>query len=298
MSRRLSAFLVASLVVAGTPATAAPVTFNTALPVTRGEWILRTQIMEFRFEPDATGLDRDLSVEALPLVGVYGLTPKLALFAIAPLLDKELEVNTPLGRHSRGDSGLGDVTLLARYTAWQRDAPGRTSRLAPFGGVEAPTGRDDAGDTLGLLPPTLQLGSGSWDPLAGVVFTHQTFGWEVDAALRYQLNTAANDFEAGDQARLDLSYQHRVWPRELGGGVPAFLFAVLDSNLIWQDRDEMGGVEMADSGGTTWFLAPGLQFVQKRWVLEAAVQIPAAQNLHGAALETDWIGTLSLRVNL
>ncbi|MGH9380202.1 MAG: transporter [Thermoanaerobaculia bacterium] len=295
---RLSMFLTAGLVLAAAPVAAAPITFNTALPVTQGEWILRTQIMEFRFESDSTGLDRDLSVEAVPLVGVYGLTPKLTLFAISPLLDKELVVNTPVGRRSRGDSGLGDVTLMARYTAWQRDAHGRTSRLAPFVGVEAPTGRDDAGDALGPLPPTLQLGSGSWDPLAGVVFTHQTLRAEVDASLRYQLNTEGNDFETGDQARLDLSYQHRVLPRELGDGVPAFLFAVLESNLIWQDRDEMGGVEVADSGGTTWFLAPGLQYVQKRWVLEAVVQLPAVQDLHGEALEIEWIGTLSLRVNL
>lgn len=295
---RVSTFLAAGFLLAAAPVAAAPITFNTALPVTPGEWILRTQILGLRFESDPTDRDRDLSVEAVPFVGAYGLTPRLALFTIVPLLDKELVVNTPRGRRSRGDSGLGDATLLARYTAWQRDAPGRTSRLAPFGGVEAPTGRDDAVDGLGLLPPNLQLGSGSWDPLVGVVFTHQSLRAEVDAAVRYQLHTEANDFEAGDQARLDLSYQHRVLPRELGEGVPAFLFAVLESNLIWQDRDETGGVEVADSGGATWFLAPGLQYVQKRWVLEAAVQIPAAQNLHGAALETDWIGTLSLRVNL
>lgn len=207
MSRR-SAFLVAGLVLAATPAIAAPITFNTALPVTWGEWILRLQAKGFDFASDPTGLNRDLSVQALPLVGVYGLTPRFTLFAIAPLLDKELEVDTPLGRRSRGDSGLGD------------------------------------------------------------------------------------------EARLDFSYQHRVWPRELGAGVPAFLYTVLESNLVWRDRDAMDGVDVVDSGGTTWFLAPGLQYVHKRWVLETAVQIPVTQNLHGAALETDWISTLSLRVNV
>lgn len=294
---RLFALLLAGLVLAGTPAVAAPITFNTALPVTWGEWILRLQAKGFDFASDPEELNRDLSVQALPLVGVYGLTPRFTLFAIAPLLEKELEVATPLGRRSRGDSGLGDVTLLARYTAWQRDAPGRTLRLAPFGGVEAPTGRDDAGDDLGPLPPSLQLGSGSWDPVAGAVFTYQTLSRQTDASASYQFNTEANGFEAGDEARLDFSYQHRVWPRELGAGVPAFLYTVLESNLVWRDRDAMDGADVVDSGGTTWFLAPGLQYVHKRWVLEAAVQVPVTQNLHGAALETDWIGTLSLRVN-
>lgn len=294
---RLFALLLAGLVLAGTPAVAAPITFNTALPVTWGEWILRLQAKGFDFASDPAELNRDLSVQALPLVGVYGLTPRFTLFAIAPLLDKELEVDTVLGRRSRGDSGLGDVTLLARYTAWQRDAPGRTLRLAPFGGVEAPTGRDDAGDDLGPLPPSLQLGSGSWDPVAGAVFTYQTLSRQADASASYQFNTEANGFEAGDEARLDFSYQHRVWPRELGAGVPAFLYTVLESNLVWRDRDAMDGADVVDSGGTTWFLAPGLQYVHRRWVLEAAVQVPVTQSLHGAALETDWIGTLSLRVN-
>lgn len=297
MSRR-SAFLVAGLVLAATPAMAAPITFNTALPVSWGEWILRLQAKGFDFAPDPTGLNRDLSVQALPLVGVYGLTPRFTLFVIAPVLEKELEVDTPLGRRSRGGSGLGDVTLLVRYTAWQRDAPGRTLRLAPFGGVQAPTGRDDARDDLGPLPPSLQLGSGSWDPLLGVVFTYQTLDRQTDASASYQFNTEANGFEVGDEARLDFSYQHRVLPRELGAGVPAFLYTVLESNLVWRDRDAMNGADVVDSGGTTWFLAPGLQYVHKRWVLEAAVQVPVTQNLHGAALESDWIGTLSLRVNV
>lgn len=278
-------------------AVAAPITFNTALPVTQGEGIFRIQAKQFAFAGDPTALDRDLEVNALPLVVAWGATPRLTIFGIAALLDKELAVEMPDGRAIRGDSGLGDVTLLARYTAFQRDAPGSTFRVAPFLGVEAPTGSDDEEDGLGRLPQPLQLGSGSWDPMAGVVVTRQTLERQVDAAFTYQANTEANDFVFGDEARLDASYQHRVWPRELGGGVPAFVYAVIESNLVWQDRDEVGGGEVADSGGATWFLAPGIQYVRKRFVAEAAVQVPVAQDLRGAALEPDWIGTLSARVN-
>ncbi len=279
-------------------APAAPITFNTALPVTQGQGVFRLQAVSFEFASDPTPLDQDLSVRAVPLAAVYGVTPHFALFAIAPLLDKELTLDTPLGRRTRGDSGLGDVTLLARYTAYQRDAPGGTFRVAPFVGIETPTGKDDTEDLLGRLPQPLQLGSGSWDPLAGVVLTRQLLGWQLDAALSYQANTEANDFELGDEARLDLSYQHRVWPRELGRGVPAFVYTVIESNLVWRDRHEASGIEVRDSGGTAWFLAPGVQYVRERFVLEGAVQVPVAQDLNGVALETDWIGILSARINL
>ncbi len=283
------------VLVLAVPSLAAPITFNTALPISEGEGLFRFQAKRFAFVGD--GARRDLTVEAVPLVGVWGATPKLALFTVVPFLDKELTLDSPRGRRSRGDAGLGDVTVFARYTAFQKDTTGGTLRVAPFAGTELPTGDHDARDDLGRLPQPLQLGSGSWDPLAGLVVTRQTLSWQADASVSYQANTEANDFEFGDEARLDLSVQRRVWPRELGPGVPAFLYLVLDSNLIRQQRDELGNREVADSGGTTWFLAPGIQYVSRRFVVEGAVQLPVAQDLHGNALETDWIATVSTRFN-
>lgn len=291
--RRLLAVAVV-IALSGLPLRAAPITFNTALPITQGEGIFRIQVKHLAFQKVAGS---DLEVDVVPLVVVWGATPKLTLFGITPLLDKELTIDTAAGRMSRGDSGLGDLTLLARYTLWQRDSRGATFRVAPFLGVEVPTGRDDAEDSLGRLPPPLQLGSGSWDPVLGIVVTRQTLGWQVDSSLSYQDNTEANDFEIGDVARFDLSYQHRVRPRELGAGLPSFVYAVLESNVVWQDRHRAAGQDVADSGGTSWHLAPGIQCVRKRLILEAAVQLPVIQNLHGNARESDWIGTLSARLN-
>lgn len=285
---------------ASAPVQGAPITFNTALPVPEGEGIFRLQVKRFTSGDDPTPLGRELEVEALPLVLAWGATPRLALFAILPLLDKELTVETPGGRRRRGDSGLADVTLLARYTVWQRDAKGSTWRLAPFAGVEAPTGRDDARDALGRLPRPLQLGSGSWDPVGGLILTRQTLAWQADAAVSYQDNRQADGFELGDEARLDISYQHRLWPRRLDAarrGVPAFFYGVLESNLVWQGEHRADGASDEGSGGTVWFLAPGVQYVTRRWVAEAAVQVPVAQDLGATELERDPIVTLSARVN-
>ena len=72
---------------------------------------------------------------------------------------------------------------------------------------------------------------------------------------------------------------------------------MIESNLIYQDQNRVMGSADPDSGGTIWFLAPGIQYVSRRYVIEAAVQIPVAQNLNGKALETDFVTTLSARVN-
>jgi hypothetical protein len=110
-------------------------------------------------------------------------------------------------------------------------------------------------------------------------------------------NTKANGFECGDAFRFDASLQYRLWPRELGTGVPGFLYGIVEANLLHQAKNEINGASDPNSGGTTLFLSPGLQYVTKRWVIEGIVQLPAVQNLNGTALEDDFIVRTGFRVN-
>ena len=242
-------------------------------------------------------MDRDLTVWAVPSVLVYGVTERFTVFGVVPYFDKSIELNTPMGRLTRGDAGIGDLRFLFRYTVRQWDRPKETLRLAPFVGLEVPSGNNDADDTLGPLPAPLQLGSGSWDSIIGTVFSWQTLSWQFDASATYKINTEAHDFEFGNEARLDFSFQYRLLPRKLGDGSPSFLYGVIESTLEWRDHNESFGNVDPDSGGTTWYISPGIQYVTKRAVFEAAVQIPVLQNLNGNALKSDFILTTGFRVN-
>jgi hypothetical protein len=276
---------------------AGPQTFNSALPVSKGEFIFREQILFKKASDDPSPQNRNLNVMGSISVLAYGITGDLAVFGVLPYLNKRLDATTPGGRVTRDTNGIGDMRLFGRYTAYQKDMPGKSFRIAPFAGVEVPTGDDNATDSLGVLSAPLQLGSGSWDPFVGVAVTYQTLDFEIDVSASYKSNTAANGFEFGDEARLDASLQYRLWPRELGGGVPGFLYGVLEGNLIYQDKNKIGGVADVNSGGTTLFIAPGLQYVTKRWVLEAIVQLLALQNLNGTALGDDFIFRSGFRMN-
>jgi hypothetical protein len=279
-------------------AQAAPETFNTALPVGRGDFIFREQFLYNKASDDPSPEDRNLEVLGGISVLGYGATSALALFGVLPYLDKRLELTDSSGRRiARSTRGIGDAQLFARYTVFQKDMRGRNFRVAPFIGIKLPTGDDDDSDALGRLPATLQLGSGSWDPFGGVIATWQTLDYEIDAQLSYKANTEANGFEFGDEFRFDASLQYRLWPRELGAGVPGFLYGVIETNLLHQAKNEIGGTDDPNSGGAKLFLSPGLQYVTKRWVLEAIVQLPVVQDLGGAALEDDFIVRAGFRVN-
>jgi len=268
---------------------AAPQTFNTALPVAQGQFVFRQQFLYRQAVDDPGPADRRLDLTGSISVLGYGITPKLAAFGVLPYLDKELETTMPNGRVTRSTTGLADARLFGRYTVFQRDAPGRTFRIAPLLGIEAPTGDDDDRDRLGALPPPLQLGSGSWDPFGGLVVTYQTLDYQIDTQASYELNTEANGFELGDEARLDGSIQYRIRPQALTSGVPGFLYAVLEANLVHQAKNRIEGTADPDSGGTTLFASPGIQYVTKRWIVEAIVQLPLSQDLNGSALEDDFI---------
>ncbi|MBB3232094.1 transporter [Halomonas stenophila] len=264
-------------------------TFGTALPVAEGNGVLRQQFLH----REAGGDGRELAVSGgVTLLG-YGASRDLTLFGALPYLDKRLTADGI----RRGSEGLGDLRLWARYTLYRDDAPGRTLRIAPYLGLETPTGRDDDRDALGRLPRPLQPGSGSWDPFVGVVATYQTLDVEFDAQFAYQVNTEAEGFAFGDMARLDGAAQYRLWPRVLSGGVPGFLYGVLEANLIHRDPDELHGEATPDSGGTRLLLAPGLQYVTRRWVIEGIIQLPIVRDLDGSAPEDDAILRAGVRFN-
>ncbi len=282
--------------VAGTTC-GAPVTINTALPVGGGEFIARGMVVVSQSGKDSSAADRDHRATTLVSVLGYGVTHKLALFGVLPFVDNELNLTVAGSRVTRAASGMGDASVFARYTLLQRDQPGRTFRIAPFAGFKAPTGDDDRRDTIGLLPAGVQPGSGAWDVFGGVVATWQTFAWQVDAQVSYRVRNAADGLDPGNALRVDGSLQYRLWPRQLGDGVPSFLYGVLEANFVHRDRNQVDGSDDANSGGTTWHLSPGLQYVTKRWILEGVVQLPVTQNLHGNALENDYVLRVGARFN-
>jgi len=83
---------------------AGPITFNSALPVSEGVGILRSQVKFMRKTGDVTSQQRALNMTVVPLALAlalalaYGVHPKLALFAVLPYVDKRM--NLTIGKTS------------------------------------------------------------------------------------------------------------------------------------------------------------------------------------------------------
>lgn len=248
---------------------AAPLTFNTALPVSKGEYIVREQLIINESENNHT---ETRIVSTL----VYGVTPDFAVFGTVPY--KNIDTST------NDSQGIEDSKLFGRYTIYKDDFQGGTFRIAPFAGVKLPTNQDNTG-------------TDSWDVFGGLVATYGTVDWEVDGQISYQANNKANNFETGNIARADASLQYRLFPATLTADTDSFINGVLEANLIHKGKNETSGVEDANTGGTTLFLVPGLQYAAERYILEAGLQIPVIQNLNGSTLENDYIFRTGFRVN-
>ncbi len=208
------------------PAAAAPITFNTALPVARGEFVWRELFMYRERDTGDAEARRQVDAWALANVLGYGLSGDLALFGVLPYVHKELNVAMPGSEVRREEGGPGDLRLFARYTAFALNRPGRTFRLAPNAGLIAPTGDDDRADAFGVQPKPLQPGLGAWGGFGGVVATYQSLQYQVDTQLQYEFRGTEDGFAAGDIFRFETSFQYRIWPAELSSGTPGFLYLV------------------------------------------------------------------------
>ena len=224
-------------------------------------------------------------VRTTPVGIVYGLRTGLSLVTVLPFVDKTVSFRGPATQRTRSTSGLGDALFLAKWRFYKRDQPIGTFRLATELGLKAPTGAHDLESGDGHpLPPTLQRGSGSWDPIADVIMTYVPAAgrgrWSFMGDVGVTLTTEAHGVEVGNQVSYDGMVKYRVHPARHPG---RDTFLLLELNGRWQDRTRVGGGFTDDSGGHVMYLSPGIQFLLRRnLILEAGVQVPLASDLNGA----------------
>lgn len=183
-------------------------------------------------------------------------------------------------------NGPGDVRLFTKYRFWRRDSLGVQESAAFLGKIKFAT-------KAGGNPP---LGSGPSDGQLGVAYGYESRKWYRWASIRYRIN-GENDLglRRGNKLLIDLV-----------GGVRFRPTAYDEPDTVWlvelngesTDRSELNGNPQGNSGGTEWFISPGIFWTLRNFAIKAGVQIPIASDLNEDQLESDYRARLILEWHL
>jgi hypothetical protein len=165
-------------------------------------------------------------------------------------------------------AGLGDISLVGQYALTRGDGVGQGLRTAVLGGIKLPTGETRVFDSRGArLGPHDQPGSGSWDPIVGIVGSLSGARWSVDGNLIYTHATkGAQDTTLGSLVEFRASLSRALRDHDADEGIDWDVTAALELMYEWQGKDEVGGATGHDTGGAYALLGPALRVTSPRGI--------------------------------
>ncbi len=248
------------------------------------------------------------------MLGVmYAPTDQITLMGMVNYVEKDMEHvtfqggvgSTELGRFRTKVRGLSDTRLAALIKL----GDSHRHRWHATLGVSLPTGSNDETDDVLTpmntrptlrLPYPMQLGSGTYDVIAGVTYAGnaERWGWGGQWQSDIRLSENDEDYTLGDIQRLGGWVSYLVAPTlSISGRVAYFRRGNIDGMDVRiaapvqtadPDRQKIRRVDVGV--GANWVL-PG---ARHRLALE--VVAPVRQELDGPQLETDWHVTLGWQI--
>jgi hypothetical protein len=214
------------------------------------------------FHLDQAGREHYLQVEA-----AYGLTSRSTLLASFPLFARRsYEIVHPPFFERYTTEGNGDLLVGVRH------ALGKPARPVVVGlSLKAPTGRyrlesANRGD-FGILDPTLQPGSGSFDAVASVQYGRRLAGldWTVSGSWQWTTENSLG-YRFGNETIASVSAG-----RSIGGPVTGSL----QVKAFHKGRSRYLGGDVPSTGTTVVYATPGLRVsAPARTSVYAFLQIP------------------------
>ena len=229
---------------------------------------------------------------------MYGLSDDVTVMAMLPYLEKDMDHITRMGaRFTTRSSGIGDIKLVGLYNLKQNNG----NRLQFKLGVSAPSGDIDAEDDTpamadAQLPYPMQLGSGSWEFLPGIIYSSatQAFDWgtELDAVIR--LNDNDNEYRLGNRLALS-GWASKPFNHTVSGilRLKAQLWDDIDGNdsalnpamVPTADPDNQGGKRVDISAGL--LVSPPTGALSEH-TFGIEIGTPLYEDLNGPQMSLDW----------
>lgn len=204
-------------------------------------------------------------VSELGLELTYGLTGDWAAGIDIPFIEQS-DTTT----HK---DGQGDLTLFTKYRFWRDDGPGLQQSMAL-----ALKLKTDTADS--------NIGTGTTDGVVGLSYGYEARKWYRWAALRYRFN-GENEFGLRRSNKTLLDLVVGIRPYQTGYKKPDTVW-LLELNGELSERAELSGVPLSNTGGTEWFVSPGIFWTLRNFAIKAGAQLPISDNLKGNQKMSDY----------
>jgi hypothetical protein len=210
----------------------------------------------------------------------------------------QLEVELPISHTSFDDdvtsgagTGLGNVTLWAKYRFFRKVKTYGDRQAAARFGLELPTGKKDAPTLAQLNAPAFvrqQLTpiSGGLSPHFDVAFSQAggrfIFGGNAEGIIR----SDRDGFRIGNELKISTDFEYVLLPRKYvaPGGE---LFIILETSFVHRGAGRLAGSSVPGSI-SEYLVAPGLQYAAApQFVIEGSFQFPVIRNTGALTLRTD-----------
>ncbi len=191
--------------------------------------------------------------------------------------------NSVLGK----EQGIGDMTLSTKYRFWRKDSLGVQETSAIIAKVKL-----DSGDH--------HIGSGTTDALLGFTYGYESLKWYRWASIRYRFNqdrtlNNQDDLQRGDRLFVDLAGGYRPKINDYREADTVWL---LELNGEYNQSNLFNGVGINNTGGSQWFVSPGILWTLRNFAIKAGLQIPLSANLKGDQANSDYRARLEFEWHL
>jgi hypothetical protein len=248
------------------------ISVDAGLTPARDRWIFRTQLRLMGRGDDPTAMDREMDMLVWNNVLAYGLLRNLTVMIRQPVIRRTMTMMTMAGGKMKS-SGAGDLGIMVKYGMYRRNTRNSTFGVAALLGFGIPTGAQE-------------VSSDTWNMKPGLYFSWRGRPWAADISVAYNWNSFTGkdslDFDPGDELALDMAVSYQF---SFGEKSRVALAPVMELSYKKVTRDQMNGLDIADSGESVLFLSPGIKLVVSSFILEALLQVPVWQKQEGIQLK-------------
>ena len=220
----------------------------------------------------------------LPVVSVRGV---LADGVTLPVVSMRGGLADGMTTVDVDDVEVGDLSLTVRQNVHHKTWHQGAWATSVLGGLQLPTGKDDARVNDVLMPPGLQAGSGSFDPHVAVASTLEFDRLRFDGSAFWSIpGEGSQDYQQGDLVSLALTAGYRVLMSQYPGPTLS-----LKTGLRWrsEQRARLGGVALQETGGELLSVQFGATYhPAPQWDMVVTLELPLVEDLHNPRIETDY----------